>query len=944
MGLFTDGFKLLKKASEPLYKTPKSIQETIEIMAVAENGIFEVSRNKYSKCYRFQDINYTTATEDEQIGIFERYCKFLNSLDCNYKITINNKNKNMEDLRDKVLITEKNDGFNNYRRIYNDIIEEKIIEGRQGIEQERYLTITIERKNFEEAKAQFATLEATIHKAFIELGAEIVPLNGNERLKVLYDYYHLGDEGSFDFDIKKAKKVGADFKNDLCNGMVKYFPDHFEDESKYCKALFIKKYPSSLSDRFINEITSLPVHSITSIDVVPVPKDLTTKVLQKKYLGIESDIIKQQRVRNKNNDFSTEISYAKRTEKKEIEAIMDDVRENDQCLFFVGVTIILMAESKKELESVCETVETIGKRNSCTIDTHYLKQREALNTALPIGVRQVETMRTLLTQSLAVLMPFNVQELNDSTGNYYGINQISKNVNIGNRKKLINGNGFVFGVPGSGKSFFCKMEIESMKEQHEQAVKSFEEYLEKIRPTMITKEGTACMDAIDKAWAEYKEVDAKVIEVGATTDTAKSLQAQRMMTDEAAPKYQALDDALQKLMALNISLGNAKRAQLRTVMIAALTIIIIVIAVSTIYSNSLSVAISKSIEKPLNELKDRFITFAEGDIDSPLPTVESEDEIKELVSGVSAMSDRIRVIIKDSGRMLNEMSEGNFAIDTECEEVYTGAFTDLLTGIRKMNEEIDTTVRGVDDASGQVLTGSTNLAEAAQSLAEGATDQAASVEEMQATINELTSGIKTTAEELGTAYDEAYKYAEIAEGSRGDMEVLVQAMSRINETSEKIGAIITQIEDIASQTNLLSLNASIEAARAGEAGKGFAVVADQIRNLAEQSAKSAVDSKALIEAAIHEVGDGNMYAEKASTSLREVVDGIQAIADSAKKIKEISIEQADSMEQVEATAERIAEVVQNNSAAAQETSATSEELTAQATTLSGMVSVFKLRQ
>ena len=128
------------------------------------------------------------------------------------------------------------------------------------------------------------------------------------------------------------------------------------------------------------------------------------------------------------------------------------------------------------------------------------------------------------------------------------------------------------------------------------------------------------------------------------------------------------------------------------------------------------------------------------------------------------------------------------------------------------------------------------------------------------------------------------------------------------------------------------------------AGKGFAVVADQIRNLAEQSAKSAVDSKALIEAAIHEVGDGNIYAEKATTSLREVVDGIQAIEDSAKKIKENSIEQADSMEQVEATAERIAEVVQNNSAAAQETSATSEELTAQATTLSGMVSVFKLRQ
>ena len=459
MGLFADGFRELKKAGEPLYKAPKSIQQTIEIMKVAENGIFEVAKNRYSKCYRFQDINYTTTNETEQIDIFERYCKFLNSLDVSFKITINNKNKDMEQVRDYVFLQRQDDGYDSFRRIYNDIMEQKIHEGRQGIEQERYLTITIERKNFEEAKAQFATIEASVHKAFGELGAEIVPLSGNERIKVLYDYYHLGDENSFDFDIKEAKKVGADFRNDLCNGMIQFYPDYFKDEKKFCRALFIKKYPSSLSDRFLNEITSLPVHSITSIDVVPIPKDMTTKILQKKYLGIESDIIRQQRVRNKNNDFSSEISYNKRIEKKEIEEIMDDVRENDQCLYYVSVTIILMADTKEELDSMTETVETIGKRNSVTIEEHYLKQRESLNTALPIGVRQVETMRTMLTQSLAVLMPFNVQELNDKQGCYYGINQVSKNINIGNRKKLINGNGFVFGVPGSGKSFFCKMEM-----------------------------------------------------------------------------------------------------------------------------------------------------------------------------------------------------------------------------------------------------------------------------------------------------------------------------------------------------------------------------------------------------------------------------------------------------------------------------------------------------
>lgn len=485
--------------------------------------------------------------------------------------------------------------------------------------------------------------------------------------------------------------------------------------------------------------------------------------------------------------------------------------------------------------------------------------------------------------------------------------------------------------------------IASMKEQHDAAVANFEELLEVVRPTMTTKEAIACMEAIDTAWAEYKAIDAKIVELGATTDAAQSIKAQEMMADEAAPKYTALDEALENLMAVNSSEGAGERALLKTLLYVSFATIIAVIVAVVIYSMKLAMAIAKSIEKPLNELKDRFITFAKGDIDSPLPTVDSEDEIAELVEGVSAMSDRIRTIIKDSGNLLNEMADGNFAVATECEDAYSGAFSDLLTGMRKMNQQIDTTVRGVSEASEQVLTGSTNLAESAQALAEGATDQAAAVEEMQATINELTNGIKATAEDLGNAYNEAHKYAEVADGSRGDMEVMMQAMGRISETSEKIGEIIVQIEDIASQTNLLSLNASIEAARAGEAGKGFAVVADQIRNLAEQSAKSAVDSKALIEAAIHEVGDGNKYAAKASDSLKEVVTGIQMIAESAKKMKEISIEQANSMQQADVAAERIAEIVQNNSAAAEETSATSEELAAQATTLSEMVSVFKLR-
>lgn len=485
--------------------------------------------------------------------------------------------------------------------------------------------------------------------------------------------------------------------------------------------------------------------------------------------------------------------------------------------------------------------------------------------------------------------------------------------------------------------------INRMKTQHDAAIKNFEAILEEIRPTMITDVGHAAMDQIDDAWVAYKKVDAEVCALGATTDAEKSAQAQTMMFDVVAQKYQALDDALTNLMDVNVTCGDEERTTLTAVLTIAIIAIIVVVIVATIYSGRLAGVIAKGIEKPLAELGARFVTFAQGDLDSPLPQVDTEDEIAELVGSVSVMAERINVIIKDLDRLLNQMAEGNFAIATSCEDQYMGAFNALLLAIRKMNRQIDTTLRGVNEAAEQVLEGSSNLAQAAQSVAEGATDQAAAVEEMQATIDELSNGIKATAEELEESYNEAHRYAQVAEESRDDMEAMTNAMLRISETSEKIGSIIAQIEDIASQTNLLSLNASIEAARAGEAGRGFAVVADQIRNLAEQSAKSAVDSKTLIETAISEVEVGNKNATKASDSLKEVVEGVHKVANSAKKMKEVSLEQAESMEQADKAVAKIAEVVQNNSATAEETSATSEELNAQATALNSMVAVFTLR-
>ena len=486
--------------------------------------------------------------------------------------------------------------------------------------------------------------------------------------------------------------------------------------------------------------------------------------------------------------------------------------------------------------------------------------------------------------------------------------------------------------------------IDELVKKHETRVENTYERLEAIESTIVSKEGEKAYSKIEEALKAYFEKEAEIIKIGATTDQERCRMAQEMAIEELTPLYEALDEATLELMEINIDKEHELEVVCEVLEVAVIVLMILLIVFIAIISKKIAVKISKGISKPLAELEDRFATFAEGDIHGEFPTSDERDEIAGLMNASADMAKRLEMIIDDVERMCKEMSDGNFNVESDCEDAYCGDLEELYVAINEMNKNVSEALYEVESVSEQVNMGASNLAEAAQSLAEGATEQAASVQEMLATMSTVSEGLRYTATSVDEAYSQALKCANDALESHKEMGNMVESMVRINETSRKIEFIIAEIESIATQTNLLSLNASIEAARAGDAGRGFAVVADEIRELADQSAKSVVDTRELVNNTLREIEEGSRIANKTADVLYGVVDAIQKIAETSKTLSVNSQMQAEAVEQADIGINRISEVVQSNSAAAEESFATSEELSSQATTMNELVAHFQLKQ
>lgn len=481
-------------------------------------------------------------------------------------------------------------------------------------------------------------------------------------------------------------------------------------------------------------------------------------------------------------------------------------------------------------------------------------------------------------------------------------------------------------------------EVEEAEKEMAETLERTKIALEEVKEHCKTEDELGYIATIEENMPKYESAMEEVVKLGLDLKNDEALQSYRQ---NGKQYLDAAMSAAESLMSLNEQMGIEVSATLSTQSYITLIIICIVIAAALAISMVIAVNIAKSFADPIQEVNEASARLARGELDIELYS-DSKDEIGEMTRSFKEAADMLKNYIKEITESLDEIAGGNFNIEQKIE--FKGDFVELGSAIQKISLDLSSTMQQINDASHQVTMGSVQLADSAQNLAEGATEQAGAIEELTATIENVTAMVEESAEKAIVSYDNAKEYTQEAEVSSGEMQQLITAMERITEVSTEIQNIIVEIEDIASQTNLLSLNASIEAARAGEAGKGFAVVADQIGKLAADSAASAVNTRELIGRSLEEIKKGNMITDRTSKTLGKVIEGIKELADSSREISIMAKDQADSMKQIETGVEQISIVVQSNSASAEETSATSEELSAQAQNMKALVDQFELKK
>lgn len=451
------------RQTEKLIKVPLSVQDTIPINRIAEDGIFELENKKgphqFDQVYLFTDLNYVTKDEYEKEAFKDEYEKLLNSMNCNFKIILSTRRASDERLRKMIIRRAIRPEMEELARQYNDLETRRAQEANYN-ESFRYLVVTCEEENYEQAKIYFEQLKKVLDNAFDRLGSHLIPLNAAERLYALHSFYRMGQSDEFDFDWEEYLSLARDWRNDIINTSMRITSQkiYCEEDSVMC-CMFARKIRNSTTDEFVRQILNLEFPLTFTIDVSPIDPDIAFDMVHRKYMNNDIAINKEQEHKNEYGQFSTDISYMNRKRQQTMEEILDKISSYDESLCYVGFYFLLKADNEEQMRLYQDKLRQIGKPYNIDIAVYSERQLDAMNTALPTGGRYIEIMRTMTTKELSIFIPFFVHEINEPDSFIYGRNQYSGQLIRGNRKALDSGNGLIFAKTGSGKSMFVKFLI-----------------------------------------------------------------------------------------------------------------------------------------------------------------------------------------------------------------------------------------------------------------------------------------------------------------------------------------------------------------------------------------------------------------------------------------------------------------------------------------------------
>jgi len=435
-----------KKKDRKAKKIPKSAQQTIPYVEMCKDGICKVNSRLYTKTIRYNDINYQLAQNEDKTAIFENWCDFLNYFDSSIFVQLSfiNQKADIREFRKQITIPEQQDAFNDIRKEYSDMLQDQLTKGNNGLLKRKYITFGVEADSIRTAKAKLDRIETDILNNFKTLGVETEPLSGYERLKVLHDVFNMDTHEPFRFSYDMVARTGLSTKDFIA-------PTSFDFREGKCFKMgrtigavsFLQILAPELNDRMLADFLEMDSNITVNFHIRTIDMKIEE---QKKAVrsGYDMEIIP--------SDLATYGGEAKR--------LLQDLQTRNERMFLVTIILMNTAATRQKLESAIFQTASIAQKYNCALKRLDFQQEEGLMSSLPIGLNQIEIERGLTTSSTAIFVPFTTQELfQGGEALYYGLNALSNNMIMVDRKRLKNPNGLILGTPGSGKSFSAKREM-----------------------------------------------------------------------------------------------------------------------------------------------------------------------------------------------------------------------------------------------------------------------------------------------------------------------------------------------------------------------------------------------------------------------------------------------------------------------------------------------------